>query len=319
MLFSRYFACIGVATITMGLMVEVAASDHHDMNLPPCNTVINIMTVDQIRAMAASTIGDLLGDENQDQLDDALMTYTGTTKYDVLVSKVCGSCADYYDRLVGQQSDGEDNDAWMEHCGPDVYGYNATHSALVLHPIDPMTNAPLNGVRNVIFQYKGATGFSLEDAFSTSFPTINITEALSSALNQTSGDFFASINLPEVLLVGASSGLIAIGPDYMGTGESAAMLDRAFNTAQSVQQTTVVAYLAAYDYTVAATNGCTQMSDTAAVFGFSLGGAAAIWGSLALSTIGVSIERCFSGSGVYSNVLIAQGIFGKWEKERDAQ
>jgi hypothetical protein len=262
-----------------------------------CNEVIDVVTLEEVRQTVAYTI-EKLPFASEAERAQALEVFLKTSKYDVVVSKVCGRCADYVEQMNASAPQGD----WIDYCGPDIYGHSSTHSSLVMHPLDPQTGAPLNGQRSALFSYKGNSGFDLEFAFTTGF-FANVT----ARLQEDSG----ASGFPDVLLLGASSGLIGVGPDYMGTGESVD-LDRSYLTAIPIKQITAVAWYAARAYTSSVTKGCTQMKESVMTQGHSLGGAAVVWATLTLRDLGISIEKCLSHAGVYSNVLIVQGVIGKY-------
>lgn len=266
---------------------------------PPCNSILGVFTVDMLRNLTQEIVyTDVMnGNSNASQAELALDVYLQGIQYDLLASKVCGSCADLQDTLDASDPDGE----WLEYCGPDVYGYEATHSGVVFHPLDPSTGKPLTGVRNAIVSVRGAGGLDL--AYSTSLGQYFDANMASNT------EYSFAFNPFLGAALGASSGLIGISFDHMGTGASTDY-GRYYLTDMPVRQAAVVNWYAAREYTQSATLGCTDLGSKALTLGFSWGGAAIIFASLALEQQGVSIERSFSHAGVYSNVLILQSVFG---------
>ena len=278
---------------------------------PPCNQVIGIVTKAEIERLATFWVDviALATPLTADEREAALQVYLGgneTPKYDIVASKVCGSCAEFQKNMETADPTG----AWKTYCGKDVYGYQATHSALAFHPLDPETNAPLTGIRNVGVAFQ-STRITVTEAFSTDFPS-NVTQRIAETLS----DFNALANSfadAYPLMVAASLGLVTYGPDHIGAGESEPDYDRSYLTAVPVQQATVVGYYATAEYTKQVTDGCTAVSDQVITWGYSAGGASVVFGTLALDGQGLTIERLFSGAGPYSNAAIVQSIIGTYQ------
>ena len=241
----------------------------------------------------------------------ALEVYLGgddaaTPKYDIMASKACGSCADFVDEM--KEAADPTNMAWQEYCGENAYGHEAPHSALVFHPLDPETGEPLQGIRNVGVAFQSSR-ISVSDAFSTHFPT-NVTQRFQETL-PSFVDFFTSFSDTFPLMAAASLGIVTYGPDLIGAGESEPDYDRSYITAIPYQQAAVVGYYATARYTDELTNGCTQVSNKVITWGFSAGGGAVVFGTVALEQQGLNIERLFSAAGVYNNAAILQGLVGE--------
>lgn len=113
-------------------------------------------------------------------------------------------------------------------------------------------------------------------------------------------------------MVAASAGLISIGPDGIGNGASAETHDRSYATDMPNRQAAVVSYYAAAEFTKAATNGCTGMGNHLITSGFSMGGNAVVFGTLALQSgiPDVTVVREFSHAGPYHVASIVQGFVG---------
>ena len=261
--------------------------------------------------LAKVWVGLVAGSESEADQIGALEVYLGsfdggTPKYDLQVSKVCGSCQDF--ESVMEEAD--PTGAWKSYCGQDVYGYDAPHSALVFHPLDPETGLPLAGVRNVGVSFQ-STRLSIDWAFSTHFPK-NVTETIAQTVETNFFSFATSFTDTYPLLVAASMGIITYGPDYIGAGASARKYDRSYLTAMPVQQAAVVSYYATAAYTWDSTDGCTQVGKEMITWGYSSGGGAVVFGTIALEGQGMHIVRTFSQAGVYSGPAIVQSLIGKF-------
>uniref|UniRef100_A0A7S3L2L2 Uncharacterized protein n=1 Tax=Amphora coffeiformis TaxID=265554 RepID=A0A7S3L2L2_9STRA len=309
---------------------------------PPCNAVITKVTKEEIQAVASAWVdiitmgagaGAATTEEVPPQLsmadrDAALHVYFGgnnTPKYDLLVSKVCGSCADHMGRIQQQSQK-----TGPSICGPDVYGYEAPHSAIVFHPLDPTTGQALAGERTVGVGFQG-TRLEIEHAFSTHFP-VNVTQRLKEVTSTAGGSLFAlTTSFVDVypLMAAASMGLITYGPDYIGAGESARGYDRSYLTALPVEQAAVVNYYNLQAYTEAQfanrasdsdDDGCntprsTIVSDQVLTWGYSAGGAAVVFGTAALQSQGLNIVRMFTQAGVYNNPALIQAAAGPFLRD----
>lgn len=276
-----------------------------DLSGPPCNSIITTVKVEEVLAITDTWLTYLHRDDplSATDLAAAKEAYTSAIQYDMLVSKVCGSCQDFQSQLEDNDTDSNDP-YWKTYCGDDVYGNDATHSAIVFHPLDPETGEPIAATLNgaMVFQ---STRLDLSLAFSTHFPT-NMTEALHLPFV----DFYSTFSDAYALMQAAGAGLIAIGPDYIGAGASAADYDRSYLTRMPVEQAAVVSWYAAQTYTRAVTNGCTQLNDQIVAQGFSSGGAGVIFGAQALQLQGVEIVQTFSHAGLYSVSIMAHGAMG---------
>lgn len=251
----------------------------------------------------------------------------GAPRYDLLVSKVCGSCADHRDRFMSRRQQPEqrsdhpnnDDDHWQSYCGPDVYGYEAPHSALVFHPLtdtDDDTPTPLPGVRTAGMGFQG-TRLEVQQAFSTDFP-VDVSRRLEETLgilHDKDSLYALSTSFVDAfpLMAAASLGMITVGPDGLGAGESATLYNRTYLTALPVRQTAVVNYYNAAAYTEKLTDGCTRLSpDAILTWGYSAGGAAVLFGTEALHARGLRVARTFTQAGVYHNPSLIQAAAGEY-------
>jgi hypothetical protein len=271
----------------------------------PCDSVITTVTVEEVKALTDAWIDIILpaSDYSEANRTAARQVYTAPLQYDLLVSKVCGSCAEFMDQINASDVTG----SWTRYCGTDQYGYDATHSALVFHPMDPTADSkPLAATLNVSMTFQSSR-FDLSHAFSTAFP-VNVDQTIQALRPNDDALKFVFENAYS-LMVAASSGLIAIGPDWIGMGASADF-NRTYLTRMPVEQAAVVSWFATQKYTNAVTNGCTAMGGSAVTHGYSSAGADALWGSLTLEQLGVDIVQQFSMAGAYNLPLLMQGIVG---------
>ena len=294
-------------TFASALLVGIATASSPEEEVP-CNQVIGTVTVQEIQAIAGAWANILLSAENgytDEQRKAATQAFMGQeAKYDLQSSRVCGSCEDYIGSL--RWADPIGISQWREYCGRNAHGFEARHSALVFQPIDRETGLPLSGVRNVAMAFQG-TRLSVDRAFSMDFPS-NVAERI--GMEQDPFGFITTFGDIHNLLTASSAGLIAIGPDYIGTGASSDF-DRSYLTAMPVQQAAVVSYLATQDYIEHTSHGCTQVGHDIITVGYSAGGSNAVFGSIALERLGLNVVQQFSQAGVYSLPVITQSIVGK--------
>ena len=195
--------------VALRLPAQAAANDGY-----PCNSVITTITKDEIIGLVEVYVDELLVPHLANNVSEteasmrrarAIEVYqAGGVQYDVLASKVCGSCLDvraYADETGGQVP---------EACAENAYGADTPYSALVLHPLDPITNKPLNGKLANTMIFRG-TRQALEFTPSTAIP-LSLTVDL---LARRRGDIsLADFNLPygdlPIVLVTAGAGLIAV-------------------------------------------------------------------------------------------------------------
>jgi len=266
----------------------------------PCNAVIGTVTVADIQATVQFWIALLFpGQETSEDAQAVAAVFSGPIKYNVLASKVCGSCADF-------ASSSSSSVFSEQYCSPDAYGYEAVYSTLVFHPIDPATDNPIAAKLQGSMTLQGTRLFE-NDAATIVFPD-NITDAI---VNGDGADTYLALIDTFKSLLAASAGTTSVMPDYIGTGASQDEYDRTYLTRFPTEQAAVVTWKAAQQYTKVATNGCTELNDFVTVMGYSLGGLNALFASAALEAIGVTVHQVFSQAGPYDVNLVLYGGTGK--------
>ena len=265
----------------------------------PCNEIIGTVTVADIQATVQFWIALLFpGQETSEEAQAVAAVFSGPIKYNVLASKVCGSCADF--------ASSSSSSSFQQYCSPDVYGYDALYSTLVFHPIDPATENPIAAKLQGSMTLQGTRLFENEAA-TIDFPD-NITDAI---VNGDGADTYGALIDTFNSLLAASAGTTSVMPDYIGTGASQDEYDRTYLTRFPTEQAAVVTWKAAKQYTKAATNGCTELNDFVTVTGYSLGGLNALFASTALEAIGVEVHQVFSQAVPYDVNLVLYGGAGK--------
>lgn len=302
------FLLIGGLSLTF-----VSAINITDVSGPPCNSLIARVSLEEIQSVVAIMVEFLSDRDPEGKWSDekkaiAAEAYLGNTQYAVQAHKVCGSCPDVMKELYDDLST-EQQSAMMEYCGEGVYGADAIHSALLFLP-ETEDEVILKGVRNAHVNFQ-STRMEKKWASSTFFPS-SVTERI--GLTDGVGDFinfYTSFVDNFSLMISASSGLIALSPDYIGLGESADTHDRSYLTAIPVKQAAVVSFYAASDYTERITRGCTEIGDRLITSGYSSAGASVVFATLGLESTGLNIARMFTQAAPYSNALLPQAAIGK--------
>jgi hypothetical protein len=291
-------------TMMMMIGLVVTTTTVRAAGIHPCNQVIGTLTKQDI-ADRISHFNSLKFPDNEtirQAMEDATMA---PLMYDVLVSKACGTCADFENKMVDFPMYA------TKYCAPDSYGYGATYSTLVMHPIDPETGNPIAAslIGSVTFI---GTRYEVEQA-----PSTNFTLDFEALIMEDDPLAYLEENVPWWLthvdlvrpLIAASAGTIAIFGDDIGTGESDEY-DRSYLARHPSEQMAVVSWLIAQSYTEQATNGCTQLGNKATVGGYSFGGYKTTFGALAMETIGVEILQTFVQGSPSQLDIIMFGITG---------
>ena len=272
----------------------------------PCNAQFSNVTAQEIQDMITTFLGSFLPAGNEFQ--GALSALMGVIKYDLVVAKVCLSCADITEAMLGSAAYTSTSPyGFPTYCSSNSYGYNAMHSALVLAPVDPSTGEIFTGKLRGMVVGHGLTT-DVNQGPSDLWPD-SVTEALHGS-NATVANIFNTFHDFLVTVVAATSGAIGVQPDYIGYGESKDY-NRTFFAHLPYKQAFGISYLAAQQYVANITNGCTMLDNAATVTGFSEGGYSCILGALAMEQNGVKILTLYPGSGPLEPNLEAGFGFGK--------
>jgi hypothetical protein len=296
----------------------------------PCNALIATVTVDEVRAfgnLMLQTTLELAGlddDDAEQTLADELLRTLSLVQYGLAVHKVCGSCRDAHISQYYTMDDGDDNNAatitktrdLVPWCGSAVHGSNATHSALIFVPIIIASNNNNNNDTNndtnntndttaimvggIIPSFVQMHSFIIgpDDGVSETWPDSlgAAVQAAASVAEATSRQFFLQDFLncfPSVIM--ASSGVVAILPDYIGYGASTDF--RRSVMVESYAQAAIVSYAATGTYLQAMSNGCSILAKTGTMVGLSEGGFAVVPAAEALQTLGIELPHVVSAAG----------------------
>jgi len=235
----------------------------------------------EVISLVMGFLGQALGNVTLDQ----------TVNYDVQTMKLCGSCESVASTELLADTDVT---GFGSYCAEGSYGYDATHSGLLLLPIDRDTGEIIANkkLKGCLFAHSITTDTS--KAPSEVFP-----ENLADFLQNDPDPSLALRALYNVMggLIAASTGVVSVVPDYVGFGQSSNFAKSL--SAKLYRQSSVPLWLEAQTMIANITEGCTQLDNIATVGGYSEGGYASFAIALALDRIGVSILSCNSGAGAW--------------------
>ncbi|KAL3934265.1 MAG: hypothetical protein SGBAC_009978 [Bacillariaceae sp.] len=206
-------------------------------------------------------------------------------KHHVQARKICGSCRNKNDNVDNVDNVDSSTGTAREHeyCVESAYGYNATVSGLLLLPIDEdgeLVEGPMTG--------HIAAHQSLTETFSQ-------IPSGTSVVNEGSPLF----NNHWLSIVAASSGKIAIAPDYLGYGESANFF-KSFLIRPAYAMATLPLWQSTVKMIAEESNCRSYLKPFAYVTGYGEGAYAALSIADALySTLQVQIVKTNVGGGPY--------------------
>jgi len=217
------------------------------------------------------------------------VTLDKTAKYDVQAFVLCGSCETFADADLLADTDPL---GFGSYCADGSYGYNVTHSGLLLLPVDEDTGEVIANrkLKGAVFAH--SLTIDTSKAPSEVFPE-DLAGLLQTATDPT--DVFGALYNVLGGLIAASTGVVSVVPDYAGFGQSQEMTKSL--SAKLYRQSTIPLWLEAKNMITFMTNGCSELDDIATVGGYSEGGYASFAISQALDRLGVTILSCNSGAG----------------------
>ena len=265
----------------------------------PCGEQFTTATKNEIIQVLSVYAAPLLQNNMVTQAD--LLALAGSSlKHDVVVSKVCLSCADVVSYAESMENSNKEDNIFLDdspfgfqtYCGKDSYGYNAVHSALVFAPADPNggEGAILPGkLRGFVFNRSTKFGV-LEDM--TLFP-----QSIGANIQDPTINGFKKFQLYRdyaIPLLAASKGAVSIMPDNLGYGESVTT-NRPYMQPTPYMQAITLSWLATEQFLLDTTCQMTRLDSYATITGYSEGGYASIVGALALKLFGVRILSAHVG------------------------
>lgn len=289
-----------------GLKLDgISGRDRHHRHLlqpdeqptPPkrkCGQVIGVATADDVNAFFTDYITTLLKDfpEYASFGSLAVSTVTSIIKYGVHAQVICTSCNEIMQLYSGEEfltADGKHS--FASYCGPERYGHDVVHSALMLVPVDSFTGATIPG------QLKTSVSMHETILFQQDIPSEIYPENLVTAIENLADE---SVGLYCIIggLIAASSGTINVAPDYIGYGQSY-LSPRGYTVLKLYQQAAAVSWLKAKNEVQVMSNGCTMVQNAATIGGYSEGGSSAVAAALAYQAMGLDIIGVSSGAGPF--------------------
>jgi len=234
---------------------------------PACGQVIANLDIAEVETLIEQTLASL-GPQG-------FLLFNNTVKpnidYGVQIMKVCGACNEF-DDLVEEGSV----------CGTDDYGWNVTHSGLLLIPLSPDGASITEGTHKAHISCH-STRSSTQDVPSNDFGN-GIEPHIESVL----GVIYTVI-----------SGMVGLLPDYMGYGESANEAFRAYIVRKSYGTATAPLLKQAQLIVQAQSNCTAAIADELVVTGYSEGGNAAVALGDSFAAMGKNIISVHSGAGAH--------------------
>lgn len=220
-----------------------------------------------------------------DDLAKTRQLVTPLVQHNVMAIKLCLKCSDVDAQDL--RTDALLDNSWYgfaSYCSSDQYGWNATHSALMFAPVDSRGIILSGQLRGFVAGHD--TEIDVDMGPTDRWPN-DVSELLSNAL-LTDTEKIATLQPFVSSLVAATSGAVAVLPDYIGYGESK-NFDRAFLYPRLYMQAAGLSFAAARRFVSRIGQDCAALADVATVTGYGEGGYFAIVGALALEHSGVVI------------------------------
>lgn len=265
-----------------------------------CNETLGYITLDQTLEVGLIVLEQLV--ENPPLTRDILFQ---NSKYDLEVRRMCTSCR--YVELFFLEIDEQPPGDWRDYCNETSYGYSVFQSFLAFFPVTP------NGT--IVTGTKLRPFLSLRSSTpdETLAPTVAWPRNISDALIRMQAGELPLLRESGFVqfvpsLLAASSGSVAIMPDYHGFGESS--ISRVFYWPQGYKQSAITSWLHTREY-LHRYVPCAELDlSSITVQGFEDGALGAFVTSLGLRRFDrMDILRTISSSGVLDiDTLLADAI-----------
>ena len=148
------------------------------------------------------------------------MLFRSVIIHSVRAQVLCGSCAEIMELYAGEDFlAASGKHSFLSYCGPDRHGYNASHSALLLVPMNSNTGDLVPG------QLKTSVTMHTTTISQKEIPSQVYPSDLNSAFDL-NADLEVKMTQVQALydiiagVIAASSGVTSIVPDYIGYGHS---------------------------------------------------------------------------------------------------
>lgn len=241
----------------------------------PCNTVLDVYSAQQIQAVLTQLLQQPSSSNSSsttaivDEIPLFISEKIPLIEYSVAIGKVCGSCES--EHLTGYGCDTTD------------YGYNTTHSGVLLLPVDV---DPENGVASIIDTDELRTWIQMRFI----------------ALVQKENDIIMSnfgFGVLEYALFAASVGHVAIAPHKMGYGESNNAFPPLIPSSidkKAIITSTLPLHAKAKQWVASMSNGMTTIGNEVYIMGYSEGGYSSVATADGLEKHGFKLLKVMAGA-----------------------
>jgi hypothetical protein len=250
-----------------------------------CNQDFDSVTTSDIKAIFSFLL------ERVGDIDDGLEAFQQfadlKVQYNITAAKVCLKCSDvgFQDFPTEALLNSDPKGGFQSYCNFDEYGWDATHSAIVLYPVEDGGKILSGELRGIVIGHD--TAIDVSDGPTDFWPSDGFRSVLLSTTTQVSAKVLQM--QPYLSALGsATAGAVVIMPDYIGYGESKAF-DRAFLQPLTYLQATTVTYAATKRYISQVSFKCTELVNTVTITGYGEGGYFAVIAALAFQKIGFDV------------------------------
>ena len=272
-------------------LIDDKATLQRELETRECNEILGVVTAEEVKAMGAIYLQPIV-----DDVENSRDIIFRTAVHDLQVVKLCSSCRLIDDWYFERQARFPAH--YRSYCDDGIYGYYDIQSFLAFLPLDKDTGEVLTNTKLRPFLYLHASRPSFKSAPTEAWP-----EDLTSMLNSVEGGTLsmASLQAPKISqfvpsLLAASSGSVAILPDYIGYGESP--LNRALFWSTGYEQASIVSVLRIRQY-LSEQHPCTMLDEAITLQGLEDGAYGAVFASQALRRFKIDVLNVFSASGVF--------------------
>jgi pimeloyl-ACP methyl ester carboxylesterase len=271
--------------------------------LPPqreCGYEIGTATSEDIKGFIGNVVSSLLGNASgaAAMISGATIIVSPVITHSVRAQVLCGSCAEIMELYAGEDFlSANGKHSFLSYCGPDKHGYNASHSALLLVPLNSDAGDLVPG------QLKTSVTMHTTTISQKEIPSQVYPADLNSAFDL-NADLEVKMTQVQALydiiagVIAASSGVTSIVPDYIGYGHSY-QYPRSYAVAYLYQQAATVSWLKAKKEVENMSTGCTTFKKAVTIGGYSEGGYGALAAALAYQAMEIDVIGVSAGGAAY--------------------
>jgi len=284
------------------LNVHDSETAHRILEENQCNVTLGEVTVSQVRDVGEIFLEPLV--ENARLSRDILFQ---SAQYDFRVFKLCSSCRfiEIFQYQLGESVPGD----WLTYCSETTYGHTKFQSFLVFLPIERASREIVSGANLRAFLSMPGSRLNDAEAPTNAWP-LNFTDTLNKVMDGTlTKETFRESTMAQLVpsMLAASSGSVAIIPDYIGYGF--AETNRTFFWPQGYKQSAIVGWLHVREFLHRYTD-CSRLDlGKVTLQGYEDGALGAVVAAQGFRRFRTDVLRAFSGNGVLDlEVLIMDAI-----------